>query len=75
VLLVVAHDSTNLMDGVGGPQDAAVLYTPDDVVADLAGLAGPAGLVVERAERVHRPVSTPDGERSAIDLLVRARRS
>ena len=35
-LLVVAHDSANLTDGVGGPQDPAVLYTPDDVLADLA---------------------------------------
>ena len=28
-LLVVAHDLTNLTDGTGGPQDAAVLYGPD----------------------------------------------
>ena len=68
--LLVAHDSTNLEHGHGGPQDPAVLYTPDDVVDDLAG----AGLSVERAERVERPVETPDGERIAIDALVRARR-
>jgi len=69
--LLVAHDSTNLPHGHGGPQDPAVLYTPDDVVDDLAG----AGLLVERAERVERPVHTPDGERTALDALVRARRS
>ena len=69
--LLVAHDSTNLPHGHGGPQDPAVLYTPDDVVDDLAG----AGLSVERAERVERPVHTPDGERIALDALLRARRS
>ena len=36
-LLVVAHDSTNLTEGEGGPQDPSVLYTADDVVADLDG--------------------------------------
>ncbi len=70
-LLVVAHDTTNLTEGVGGPQDPAVLYTADHVLADLDGLP----LVVEKAERVSRPVQTPDGDRQAIDALVRARRS
>jgi SAM-dependent methyltransferase len=65
-LLVVAHDATNLTDGHGGPQDPALLYTPADVTAAIDGLA------VERAERVRRPVSTPSGERTAIDVLVRA---
>lgn len=69
-LLVVGHDSTNLTEGYGGPQDEAVLFSPDDVVADLAG----SGLVIERAERVARSISTADGERRAIDALVRARR-
>ncbi len=68
LLLVVAHDRANLEDGVGGPQDPTVLYTADDVVADLRGFDE---LVVERAQRVRRPVETPDGERSAIDLVVR----
>jgi SAM-dependent methyltransferase len=69
--LLVAHDSSNLHDGHGGPQDPAVLYTADDVVDDLAD----TGLKVERAERVERPVQTPDGERIALDALLRARRS
>jgi hypothetical protein len=47
-----------------------VLYTPEDVVADLDG----SGLAVERAEPVERPVETPEGERIAIDALVRASR-
>jgi SAM-dependent methyltransferase len=68
--LLVAHDSTNLEHGYGGPQDPAVLYSADDVVDDLAG----AGLSVERAERVERPVETPDGERTALDALMRAHR-
>jgi Tellurite resistance protein TehB len=54
------------------PQDERVLYTPDDVLADLAALPG---LVVEKAERVRRPVSTPDGDREAVDALVRVRRA
>ena len=69
--LLVAHDSSNLQHGHGGPQDPAVLYTADDVVDDLAD----AGLNVERAERVERPVQTPDGERIALDALVRAHRT
>jgi len=43
-----------------------VLYTAEDVVADLDGLR------IERAGRVERPVQTPDGERDALDALVRA---
>lgn len=69
-LLVVGHDTTNLTLGHGGPQDPEVLFTPDDVVADLAS----SGLVIERADRVHRTVATADGDRTAIDALVRARR-
>jgi SAM-dependent methyltransferase len=72
VLVVVAHDSTNLTDGFGGPQDERVLYTADDVVTDLDGIPG---LVVEKAERVRRPVTTPEGEGTAVDALVRISRT
>ncbi|HEY8374386.1 MAG TPA: class I SAM-dependent methyltransferase [Pseudonocardiaceae bacterium] len=66
-MLVVGHDSTNLTEGTGGPQDPAVLFSPADVVDDVAGL----GLEVVRAERVLRPV---DGSpRPAIDALVELR--
>lgn len=66
-LLVVAHDRTNLNEGVGGPQDPSVLYDPDEVAADLSGLQ------IERAERVRRPVSADDGTTAeAVDTLVRA---
>ena len=67
-LLLVAHDSTNLTDGWGGPRDANVLYGPDDVVAELDGFE------ILKAERVRRPVPTDAGEKVAIDVLVRARR-
>src|SRR6516225_2117651 len=68
VFLLVAHDRSNLEHGYGGPENAAVLYTASDVVGDLEG----AGLQIERAETVKRPVDTPDGGRIALDALVRA---
>jgi SAM-dependent methyltransferase len=68
VLLVIAHDSRNLMDGTGGPQEPSVLYTASDVAADIADM----GLTIERAGEVLRPVDGAD--RPAIDCLVRARR-
>ncbi len=51
-----------------GPSDSAVLYGPEDVVADRDGLE------TVKTERVRRPVHTDDGEKIAIDVLVRARR-
>jgi len=63
-LLVLGHDLTNLEEGHGGPRNPAVLFTPEDVAALLPEL------VVERAERVGRPV---EGGAVAIDALVRAR--
>jgi SAM-dependent methyltransferase len=62
-LVAVGHDVTNLADGVGGPQDPAVLYTPETVAAQLGSLR------LLRAERVSRTVEGVDG-RSAIDTLV-----
>ena len=62
-LFVVAHDSTNLTEGTGGPQDASVLYTAEDVLEDL----GDADLEVVRAERVPRIVDSG----TAWDALVR----
>ncbi len=65
-LLLLGHDSTNMTEGVGGPSDPRVLYTPDDIVAELGALE------IEKAERVLREVA--DADRAAIDALVRARR-
>jgi SAM-dependent methyltransferase len=67
-LLAVGHDLRNLTEGWGGPSNPDVLYTPDDLVADLEGLA------IERAERVTRTVETDEGEAEAVDALVRAQR-
>jgi SAM-dependent methyltransferase len=64
--LLIGHDLLNLTEGVGGPSDRSVLYTPADIVADLSGLE------IEKAERVRRDVE--DADRPAIDALVRARR-
>ncbi|MFM7062786.1 MAG: class I SAM-dependent methyltransferase, partial [Actinomycetes bacterium] len=71
-LLWVAHDLSNLTDGVGGPQSAEVLSTPDDVVADLT--AAVPDLVVERAEVVRRPVQKDGTTVDALDTLVRVHR-
>jgi SAM-dependent methyltransferase len=70
--LLVAHDSTNLTEGTGGPQDPSVLMTAEDVLADLDGIA----VDVLRAERVAREVTSADGHggeerRTAWDCLVR----
>jgi SAM-dependent methyltransferase len=65
-LLVVGHDVENLEQGYGGPKDVRVLLDADEVAAELDGLE------IERAERVLRPV---EGERDAIDTLVRASRT
>lgn len=69
-LFLVAHDSTNLTEGTGGPQDPAVLMTAEDVLGDLEG----EEYDVLRAERVARPVADGHGEepaRVAWDCLVR----
>jgi SAM-dependent methyltransferase len=68
--LLVGHDSTNIADGYGGPQFPPVLYTARDIAGDL----DQTGLRIERAERVERRVQTPEGERIALDALVRASR-
>jgi len=63
LFVIVGHDVTNIADGVGGPQDPQVLYTPEAIAAQLEQLR------VLRAERVTRTVESADG-RSAIDTLV-----
>lgn len=65
-LVLVGHDARNLLEGVGGPQDADLLYVP----AHVATLLATEGLRVEVAETVDR--ATDHGV--ALDTLVRARR-
>jgi SAM-dependent methyltransferase len=67
-LLVLGHDLLNLTEGWGGPTQADVLFTPDDVVAEIGDLR------IEKAERVRRTVDDSDAAREAIDALVRATR-
>ncbi|MFF0488907.1 class I SAM-dependent methyltransferase [Nocardia sp. NPDC004068] len=65
-LLVLGHDSRNLTDGFGGPQDPSILFTPDDVSRELADLP----VRVHVADRVLRATEGRD----AIDALVVATR-
>ncbi len=67
-LLVVGHDRSNLTDGVGGPQDPVVLFTPDEIVRDL-----PAGFTVERAVVVRRPSSSAPAPLDSVVCAVRRR--
>lgn len=67
-LLVVGHHVDNLDRGHGGPPDRSVLHDPhaiEEVLGDLD---------VTQAGEVHRTVATDEGERTAIDSLVIARR-
>jgi len=64
--LLLGHDRANATEGVGGPSDPDLLYTADEIAAELPGLE------IEKASTVLRDV---DGEdRDAIDTIVRARR-
>ncbi|MFV9457227.1 class I SAM-dependent methyltransferase [Rhodococcus sp. NM-2] len=65
ILMILGHDAVNLSQGVGGPQDAEILYTPDDLVNAFGGQ-----LSVDVAERRFR--ETDAG--TAIDALVVAHR-
>ena len=80
--LLVAHDSTNLTEGTGGPQDPTVLMSAADVLGDL-GLA-PYDPAVVHAGRVSRRVASngpaeqtehrAEPGRTAWDCLVRVTR-
>ena len=67
-LLVVGHDLLNMTEGWGGPTQPDVLFTPDDIAAEVGDLQ------VEKAERVRRSVEDGGALHEAIDALVRARR-
>lgn len=67
-LVIVGHDRTNIAEGYGGPQAPEVLYSAEEVAATVPEL------LVERAERVERAVTTPDGLTAvALDCLLRLR--
>jgi SAM-dependent methyltransferase len=73
-LLVIGHDSSNIAEGHGGPQDPTVLFTAEDVEGDLAAPVEVGRLVVDRSERVAREVDTDGASRTAWDALFRAQR-
>ncbi len=73
-LLYIGHDLSNLEHGWGGPQDPAVLCTPQDVVAELAELR------IVKEEVQSRPVAREPAhggplEAIALDCIVRAVRT
>lgn len=69
-IVVVAHDSSNLAEGTGGPPDARVLYTAEDVAADLA--ATPFDWEFQRQEVALREVAGADRPaRDAVLVAVR----
>jgi len=57
-VVVVGYDTSHATVGGGGPRDPALLFSPEDIVADLDGLR------VERAERIEVG--------DAVDAIVRA---
>jgi SAM-dependent methyltransferase len=65
-IVVLGHDRSNMTDGVGGPSDPSIHYTPAEIARELPELE------IEKAEQVLRDVEGED--RPAIDALVRARR-
>ena len=65
-LVLIGHHLANMTEGVGGPSDPTIHFTPDQVAGELAGLE------IEKAERVLRDVRGE--ERPAIDALVRGRK-
>ncbi len=70
MILVVnpeSEKSRNLAAGTNSTS-SAILFTPDDLAADVAQLE------IERAKRMPRPVQTLTGEARAIEALLRARR-
>ncbi|HAM44479.1 MAG TPA: class I SAM-dependent methyltransferase [Propionibacteriaceae bacterium] len=67
-LVVVAHDESNLPNGVGGPKDPDLLTNADTV----AKIATELGLQVVRAELVTREVRTDLGLQQALDYVVEA---
>jgi SAM-dependent methyltransferase len=68
-LLLVGHHAANPERGFGGPQDPRVLYSAEQIAVEWRPYAR-----ILRAEGVTRPVETAEGQRTAIDTLVRAER-
>ena len=67
-LFMIGHAERNLVDGVGGPSDVAVLWNP----VGLAEMLEELGLTVSRCDEVLRPVAGREDGRAAVDVLARA---
>lgn len=73
-LLIVGHDRSNATEGHGGPPDPTVLYTADEVLADLnLGEDGHGDATVEICERRER--HRPDTGHSMLDSVVLIQRT
>jgi SAM-dependent methyltransferase len=68
LLFLVGHAARNLAEGVGGPQQAEVLWEPAALAAEIVA----EGLEIEVVEEVTRPFEGAD--RDAIDVRLIARR-
>lgn len=68
-ILVVGHNTRNIAEGTGGPQDPAILYTADDLIDDVGKVA--PRLRIEVAAEPLREV--PGADRPAIDTVLMAR--
>ncbi|WP_410871301.1 class I SAM-dependent methyltransferase [Nocardia sp. A7] len=66
VLLILGHATRNTTDGYGGPQDPEILFSPEDLRADLAR----DDITITLANEVFRPTEGAD----AIDSLLIAER-
>jgi SAM-dependent methyltransferase len=65
ILMILGHHSANIDSGVGGPQEAEILYTPEDLASDIG-----TGLTILTAENRYRDVTGG----TAIDALLLASR-
>lgn len=65
ILMILGHHTDNIESGVGGPQEAEILYSPEDLASDIG-----SRLTVLTAENRYRNVS----EGTAIDALLLASR-
>ena len=66
ILMILGHHTDNIETGTGGPQESEILYTPEDLTADID-----SRLTIVTAENRYRYVS----EGTAVDALLLASRS
>jgi len=71
LLVMVGHDTTNIAQGFGGPQDPEILYTPEDINSDITAADLGGAMRVRLAEQRNRLTEAQD----AIDALVVAEKA